>query len=75
MNASLAAHQRTVLETAIAFIDQLEQGSSGSDKEEENVEEEVYKEQLDTELSRGELVGLVAACEFTFSLLSFLFIR
>ena len=63
-NASLATHQRTVLETAIAFIDQLGQGVSSGEKE-DDAEEEENKEKVDTELSKGELLGLVIACEFT----------
>lgn len=53
LNENLKSHQKQVLETAIAFIDQLSQGSTT------NVEEEVRNLELSTDFSKGELVQIV----------------
>ena len=71
MNAGLAAHQRGVLEKAIAFIDQLGRGAVGAGVgaggREDDGGEEGWRGRVDTGFGRGELVGLVVACELVFS--------
>lgn len=60
-----------MLETAIAFIDQL--GRTGGSVGRE--EEEVWGEKVETELGRGELLGVVVGCEFSFSFCGFVLRR
>lgn len=62
-NESLAAHQRTVFETAIAFIDQLSKAPSGNF---ENTEVATWDSNVSTEFYRKDLVELVLTCMFSF---------
>ncbi|KAL1600483.1 hypothetical protein SLS60_006869 [Paraconiothyrium brasiliense] len=55
LNESLKSHQKSVFETAIAFIDQLSQAPTSA------VEEEVWNLKVSTEFSRGELVQIILA--------------
>jgi len=52
-NATLAVYQRAVLETAVAFIDQLSQASTT------NTEDNIYKEKVPTDFTEAELVHII----------------
>ncbi|KAF2449912.1 hypothetical protein P171DRAFT_202687 [Karstenula rhodostoma CBS 690.94] len=56
LNESLKTHQKSVFETAIAFIDQLSQGPTTSVEE-----EEIWNRNVSTDFSKGELVQIVLA--------------
>lgn len=58
LNESLKSHQRSVFETAIAFIDQLSQGPTTS------VEEEAWNLNVSTDFSKGELVQIVLTSNY-----------
>ena len=64
LNASLATHQRSVLETAIAFIDQLNQAPSNSVDDVER-EAEAWDTSVSTEFEKGELLQLIAASTYS----------
>jgi hypothetical protein len=55
LNESLKSHQKKVFEIAIAFIDQLSQGSTS------NVEEEVSNLKVSTDFSKSELIQTILA--------------
>ncbi|KAJ4360719.1 uncharacterized protein N0V89_001286 [Didymosphaeria variabile] len=57
LNEGLKSHQKSVFETAIAFIDQLSQAPTTA------VEEEVWNLKVSTEFSKGELVQIVLASQ------------